>query len=794
MEREHKTKDQLMDELRQRVSALEADRKQAELVALETKRYLTRLIDSSTDAIISTDKEGKVVLFNEGAQALLGYRADEVFGRRVSVLYGGEAGANEVAREMRKRGGTVLGFESALQAKDGRSIPVLISASILFDEEGQGVGTVGFAKDLRERRRTEERLQRTHDELEKRIEERTAELKTHRERLQYLMTVSSGVLYTSKGSSDFGCTFVSENVESVMGYSPWEMLEDPGFWFSRLHPEDAKRVKEQVFPLLEKGGGTLEYRFRHRGGNYIWVQDTFKVMRDDAGRTLEVVGSWADISNLKRAEQVMTERMVFMQNLQELVAASPSVVYTTQILGSLACTFVSDNLKSLMGYAPWEMRDDPKFWARHLHPEDAQRVLAELDRLIAAGGGAVEYRFRHQKGHYIWVQDSFAVRHDTDGKPKEIVGSWADISDRKRVEIELQRLAEKVQLRNRFIRETFGRYLTDEVVETVLESPSGLQMGGDKRKITMMMADLRGFTSLSERLAPERVVAVLNRYLTTMVTIIKQYQGTIDEFIGDAVFVLFGAPVWQEDDAERAVACAVQMQLAMASVNEQNKQEDLPEVEMGIGVHTGQVVVGNIGSSERMKYGVVGSHVNLTSRIQSYTTGGQILISETTRKEVGPILRAGKQMEVKAKGIEHPVTLSEVLGIGGSHRLFLPETTEALAPLIEKIPFRYEIVEASHLGGEVYKGTLTKLSLKAAEASLENPVPTLTNLKMHLIGTDVQEIPGTLYAKVVGTVGSSTDFSFRFTSVSPEVETFLRVLLAQRAGGESKPSEPMSLE
>jgi PAS domain-containing protein len=132
---------------------------------------------------------------------------------------------------MRKRGGTVLGFESALQAKDGRSIPVLISASILFDEEDQGVGTVGFATDLRERRRTEERLQRTHDELEKRIEERTAELKTHRERLQYLMTVSSGVLYTSKGSGDFACTFVSENVDSVMGYSPWRCLktQDSGF-------------------------------------------------------------------------------------------------------------------------------------------------------------------------------------------------------------------------------------------------------------------------------------------------------------------------------------------------------------------------------------------------------------------------------------------------------------------------------------------------------------------------------------------------------------------------------------
>ena len=97
-------------------------------------------------------------------------------------------------------------------------------------------------------------------------------------------------------------------------------------------------------------------------------------------------------------------------------------------------------------------------------------------------------------------------------------------------------------------------------------------MGGEKRKLTMMMTDLRGFTSLSERLAADRVVTLLNRYLAAMVPIIKQYQGTIDEFIGDAIFVLFGAPVWHEDDTERAVACAVAMQLAMKEVNEQNQQ------------------------------------------------------------------------------------------------------------------------------------------------------------------------------------------------------------------------------
>ena len=764
------------------------ERKQAEQEALkanaevqETKRYFARLIECSTDAIIATDKDGKVVLFNGGAETLLGYRAQEVIGRHSMEIYGDEEEAIEVAREMRKRGGTVAGFESILRAKDGSGIPVLISASVMFGEQGQEVGTVGFATDLRARKREEETLRKAYDELEKRVEERTTELKAARERLQYLMKVTPAIVYTNQ-ASDYACTFVSENVSRIMGFSSWEMTEDPDFWSVRLHPDDASRVFGAMGPLVERGGGALEYRFRHRDGHYIWIQDTFRVIHDSQGRPLELVGSWADISDRKQAEQALGERMAVMNDLETLVGASPAIIYTTQVTGDFACTFVSENLSSIMAYAPWEMRDDKRFWVKRLHPEDSARVFTEMDRLIEQGKGTLEYRFRHRDGHYIWVQDTFTVAQDSEGKPKELVGSWADISDRKGIEAELQRLAEQVELRNKFIRETFGRYLTDEVVDAVLESPTGLQMGGEKRKVTMIMTDLRGFTALSERLAPERVVAMLNRYLTTMVTVIKQYQGTVDDFIGDAIFVLFGAPIWREDDAQRAVACAVAMQLAMASVNEQNRQEDLPEIEMGIGVHTGQVVVGNIGSPERMKYDVIGSQVNLTSRIQSYTTGSQILISETTRQEVGRILKLGRQMEVKAKGIEQPVTLFEVLGIGGSHKLLLPNTAEDLVPLAAGIPLRYEIVDASHLSGEVYNGTLTKLSRKEAEAHLDLPVPNLTNIKMHLIGKDGQEVPGSLYGKVVGlTAGvSSSDFSIRFTSVPPEIETFLRGLLGSR--------------
>ena len=787
-------------------------RKEAEQAALianaelqETKRSLSRLIESSPDAIISTDEDGHIVLFNEGAETLLGYRADEIVGQGVARIYGGEAGANEVLREMRKRGGTVSGFDSVLWAKDGSAIPVLISASLLFDEDGHQIGTVGFATDLRERKRAQEELEKAYDELEKRVEERTLELNEARGRLQYLLTVTPGIMYTNLPSDGYKCSFVSRNVDPIMGFSEWEMLEDPEFWPKRLHPDDAGRVFEEMGPLVDGGGGTIEYQFRHRDGHYVWIQDTFKVVHDDAGKPLEIVGSWADITHRKQVEQALGERMALMNDLQNLVAASPAVIYTTQASGDFACTFVSENLKATMGYAPWEMRADSKFWLKRLHPEDAPRVFEDVSKLIEQGGGTIEYRFRHRRGHYIWIQDTFTATKNNDGSPKELIGSWADISDRKKIEAELKRLAGEVEARNRFIRDTFGRFLTDEVVSTLLNSPSGVQTGGEKRKITMLMADLRGFTSLSERMDPKWVVSILNRYLSTMVTIVKKYGGTVDEFIGDAVFVLFGAPTWQDDDAQRAVACAVEMQLAMAAVNEHNRTDGLPEVEMGIGLHTGQVIVGNIGSSERLKYGVVGSHVNLTSRIQSFTVGGQILASESTRREVGRMLKIGKQMEVRAKGFEQQIALCEVLGIGGPHKLTLYQSADTLVDMTDPIALTCLILEGELQSEETFRGRFLKLSPKQGEARLEKGVPVLSNLKLRLMGEDGQELAGALFGKVVSTgSGGKSEVLIHFTSMSREIETFLGGRRKKAVGGEQSlpasvpstelPPEPAALQ
>jgi adenylate cyclase len=332
----------------------------------------------------------------------------------------------------------------------------------------------------------------------------------------------------------------------------------------------------------------------------------------------------------------------------------------------------------------------------------------------------------------------------------------------------------------RFMREIFGRYLTDEVVASLLDAPGGLRLGGEQRPITILMSDLRGFTSLSGRLTPEQVVAMLNRYLSTMVEVIVHYQGTINEFIGDAILVIFGAPVWRQDDAPRAVACAVAMQLAMATVNAEHRRAGLPDVEMGIGVHTGEVVVGNIGSHRRAKYGVVGSHVNLTSRIQSYTIGGQILISEATRQAVEPLVKLSRQMEVEAKGIAEPITLYELQGIGGVYNLFLPEREEALVPLWQALPFQYTVLEGEHISRTaVYTGSFVRLSAKGGEVCSDHPIAPWSNIKVHLIGHNGGRNSGELYAKVLrhfpeGRAG----FYVSFTSVSPEAAVFFQRLLA----------------
>ncbi|MBN3959417.1 adenylate/guanylate cyclase domain-containing protein [Nostoc sp. NMS8] len=328
------------------------------------------------------------------------------------------------------------------------------------------------------------------------------------------------------------------------------------------------------------------------------------------------------------------------------------------------------------------------------------------------------------------------------------------------------------------MRKTLGRYLTDEIVANILETPSGLKLGGERRKVTVLVSDLRGFSAISEQLPPEEVVKILNLYLGTMTDVINQYKGTINEFMGDGIFVIFGAPISRKDDSQRAIACAIAMQLAMEQVNKQNQQMNFPILEMGIGINTGEAVAGNVGSQKRAQYTVIGSHVNLAARIESYTVGGQILISENTCKDANIDLQIAGQLQIEPKGIKHPVTICEIRGIGGKYNLFLPEDDEEIVILNQEVPVEYTILQGKYAVGTVFIRNLISLSEKGAQLQSPHSLHLLSNLKLKLlIEAEMSIEEEYIYAKVIQQ--SNIDehlYLLRFTAVPPKAIAILNTL------------------
>jgi class 3 adenylate cyclase len=235
--------------------------------------------------------------------------------------------------------------------------------------------------------------------------------------------------------------------------------------------------------------------------------------------------------------------------------------------------------------------------------------------------------------------------------------------ERKRWHDKEEQYRQQLERNEKFIRATFGRYLSDEIVTDILERPEGLELGGDLRRVSIMLSDIRGFTSLSENLAPAQVVTMLNRYLGAMTDIIMAHHGTIDEFIGDAILAVFGAPQYRDDDADRAVRCALAMQAAMFDINVLNEAEGFPVINTGIAINTGDVIAGNIGSERRSKYGFVGHPMNVTSRIEDFTAGGEILISDSTLKSLKGEFLLGRSEEINVKGIDETLLVHEITGV-----------------------------------------------------------------------------------------------------------------------------------
>ncbi len=199
---------------------------------------------------------------------------------------------------------------------------------------------------------------------------------------------------------------------------------------------------------------------------------------------------------------------------------------------------------------------------------------------------------------------------------------FAQVAKELALVIDKSRAYEELNQHNEFIKSMFGRYVTEEVAEIVYNSDTGSALAEKRGKATVLFADLRNFTPMAETLPPEQVVDALNTFLTAMTEVISRYEGHVDNFIGDAILAVFGAPVSKFDDAGRAVACAIAMENKMLSVNGDLKDRGLPELTMGVDINTGDVVAGNIGSDLRTTYSVIGGPVNLASRMSSIASPG----------------------------------------------------------------------------------------------------------------------------------------------------------------------------
>jgi len=321
------------------------------------------------------------------------------------------------------------------------------------------------------------------------------------------------------------------------------------------------------------------------------------------------------------------------------------------------------------------------------------------------------------------------------------------------------------------LKKMFGRYLSTEVMSSLIENPSLLELGGERKEVTIMMTDLRGFTALSERLKPEQVVQMLNAYFEVMVETVLKHKGTINEIIGDALLVIFGAPQEMPDQVDRAIACSIEMQNAMTDVNKENRLNGLPGLEMGIGINKAEVIIGNIGSSKRSKYTVVGSGVNMASRIESYTVGGQILISDSVFKEAGTKLRIDGEQEVYPKGSETPLKIYEVGGIADQYNLVLEAEDTKLVTLQKQISVQYSFLGGKHIRKEQLKGNIVGLSKRSAEVVFDISAVMLTNLKMSLISAGDELNTKDIYGKIIDRTDQG-NYLIRFTSIPPEISSF----------------------
>lgn len=342
---------------------------------------------------------------------------------------------------------------------------------------------------------------------------------------------------------------------------------------------------------------------------------------------------------------------------------------------------------------------------------------------------------------------------------------------------EILRLNKQLEARNEFLHKTFGRYFSDDLLNLILQKGENVSLGGEKKEATIMMTDLRNFTSLSEKTDSDILTSVLNFYFSKMVDIVSYYRGTVIEYMGDGMLAVFGAPLSDDHHVDNAVASAISMQNAMPSLNEYFIEHGFPSLEMGIGLHCGEVFIGNIGSEKMMRYNVIGNTVNESSRIESCSVGGQILVSKEIINKCKSALTTKEGVEISAKGLNTPIWIYEVTAISGDYNVSVSNNrnySEEYEEVSTETYFHLYPIKGKLISDEFIPAKLLKLSKKRMVVEInDNDSPKIdlfTNVKI-TSPIDNKELYGGFYAKVIG--HNETLWTLHYTDDNNVVADFL---------------------
>jgi len=631
-------------------------RRQAEDAVAAARSRLEHLLASSLAVIYSFKAAGDYAptFISRNVKDLLGYDREEYLESPdfwQSRIHPDDSARvlNDYARLLEEGR---LTYEYRFLKKDGTYCWLSDELQLLRDEAGEPVEVVGSWNDITARKQLSEALVAAQD------------------RLVRLLSSAPAVIYSYKATGDFAPNIISENIKSLLGYEPREYLENADFWRDRVHPDDLAAAEAESVHLFKEGHHTIEYRFRKKDGTYCWMNDEQRLIRDENGQPFEVIGSWSDVTARKNAE------MAFRRSEQRLRDAIESIsdgfsLYDSEdrlvVCNSAYGELLYPGLGTPTPGTPYETLIRNAVEQGHVEDAKGRPEAWIVERLAKHQKPGEPHVQRRSDGRWVHINERKTAEGGT-------VAVYTNITEIKRTEEELRQAKRKAEEANELVNEKnralealstkLSKYLSPQVYSSIFSGSQRVEIASSRKKLTIFFSDIADFTETTDDLESEELTALLNHYLTEMSKIALEHGATIDKYIGDAFLAFFGDPETRgvKEDAMACVNMAIAMQRRMRELQAEWRDSGLQKpFQLRIGINTGYCTVGNFGSEDRMDYTIIGSEVNLASRLQSHAELGGILMSHETYSLVRELVLAEEREPIRAKGIAKPVRNYKVI-------------------------------------------------------------------------------------------------------------------------------------